>query len=160
MTPAELITRNFRDLLADNFGATLSVYSLLIEALDGEPHVAPASGIAVNIAVSGQRAEPLPLYDFTLTAALAVAVDEDKGATLFAQNYEAIWNACDWLALEDNCAALGADNIFLVDGFQLAASNAPAFLDDESGGTWQVSFSAKITGRAIAAATPTANEDV
>ena len=36
MTPAELITRNFRDLLSDNFGATLSVYSLLVEALDGE----------------------------------------------------------------------------------------------------------------------------
>ena len=78
MTPAELITRKLKAAI-EAAGATLPVYSLLLEALEGEKHETPSSGIAVNVHVSGQLAEPIPHYAFSLRAILTVALDDDKG---------------------------------------------------------------------------------
>lgn len=156
MTPSELITRKLKARL-EAAGATLPIQSLLIEALDGEKHETPSSGIAVNVHNGNQLAEPLPHYTFNVTAILTVSLDDDKGGRLFLENYEAIWAAFDFLAREDNCTELGdegdtleegAAHVFAVDGFQLNEGDEPDYEQDENGGTWTTSFAATITGRA------------
>ena len=156
MTPPELITRKLKARI-ETAGATLPVFSLLLEALAGEKHKAPSSGIDVNVHVAGQVAEPLPLYTFTVSVILTVSLDDDKGGSLFVANYNALWSVFDFLARGDNCTALGdeddeladgAAHVFAVDGFQLGEGDPPDFADDENGGTWITTFAATITGRA------------
>lgn len=153
MTPAELITRRLKARIEAS-GATLPVFSLLLEALAGEKHEAKSSGIAVNVHIAEQRAEPLPLYSFNATVVLTVSLDDDKGGSLFVENYNALWAAFDFLARGDNCADLGDEaddtpaHIFAVDGFQLESGDEPDFQQDENGGTWTTTFAATITGRA------------
>ena len=156
MTPAELITRKLKAAI-EAAGATIPVYSLLLEALDGERHETPSSGIGINVHISGQLEEPLPHYTFNAKIGLAVSVDDDKGGRLFVENYEAIWAVVDNLARGDNCAALGDEDdeledgmahVFAVDGFQIADGDDPDFQTDENGGSWSTSFAATITGRA------------
>ena len=153
MTPAELITRRLTARIEAG-GATLPVFSLLLEALDGEKHEAKSSGIAVNVHIAEQRAEPLPLYSFNATVVLTVSLDDDKGGSLFVENYNALWAAFDFLARGDNCVELGDEaddteaHVFAVDGFQLESGDEPDFQQDENGGTWTTTFAATITGRA------------
>lgn len=156
MTPAELITRRLKAAI-EAAGATVPVRSPLLEALDGEKAEAPSSCIAVSVHVSGQSAEPLPLYSFTATASLAVAIDDDKGGGLFRENYGALWAAFDRLCRADNCAALGDEGdaaadggacVFAVDGLQLGGGDPPDFQEDENGGVFTTSFTATVTGRA------------
>ena len=153
MTPAELITRRLKARIEAG-GATLPVFSLLLEALAGEKHEAKSSGIAVNVHIAEQRAEPLPLYSFNATVVLTVSLDDDKGGSLFVENYNALWAAFDFLARGDNCADLGDEaddtpaHVFAVDGFQLESGDEPDFQQDENGGTWTTTFAATITGRA------------
>ena len=153
MTPAELITRKLKARIEAS-GATLPVFSLLLEALAGEKHEAKSSGIGVNVHIAEQRAEPLSLYSFNATAALTVSLDDDKGGSLFVENYNALWAAFDFLARGDNCGELGDEaddteaHVFAVDGFQLGEGDPPDFADDENGGTWTTTFAATITGRA------------
>ena len=156
MTPAELITRKLKAAI-ENAGATLPVQSLLLEALSGEKLETPSSFIALNVHVAGQNAEPLPLYSFSATVALTVALDDDKGGQLFKANYDTLWAVFDNLCRADNCAELGdegdtlaegASRVFAVDGFQLGEGSPPDFQDDENGGSWTTSFAATITGRA------------
>ena len=153
MTPAELITRKLKARIEAS-GATLPVFSLLLEALAGEKHEAKSSGIAVNVHIAEQHAEPLPLYSFNATVALTVSLDDDKGGSLFVENYNALWAAFDFLARGDNCGELGDEaddteaHVFAVDGFQLGEGDPPDFADDENGGTWTTTFAATITGRA------------
>lgn len=153
MTPAELITRKLKAMIEEG-GATIPVYSLLLEAIEGERHETPSSGIAVNVHIAEQRAEPLPLYSFNATVAMTVSLDDDKGGSLFVENYNALWAAFDFLARGDNCGELGDEaddteaHVFAVDGFQLGEGDPPDFADDENGGTWTTTFAATITGRA------------
>jgi len=153
MTPAELITRKLKARIEAS-GATIPVYSLLLEALAGKKHEAPSSGIAVNVHVAEQVAEPLPLYTFTVSVILTVSLDDDKGGSLFVKNYTALWTAFDFLARGDNCTELGDENdetddpIFAVDGFQLGEGDAPDYTENDNGGVWTTSFAATITGRA------------
>ena len=156
MTPAETITRKLKAAI-ESAGATVPVVSLLLEALDGDRHETPSSGIMVNVHISAQHSEPLPLYSFAVAVALSVAIDDDKSGSLFKANYDAIWAAFDHLCRADNCAELGDEldeiaegeaHVFAVDGFQLDAGDAPDYQDDGNGGTWTVSFSATVTGRA------------
>ena len=156
MSPAELITRKLKDAIEAG-GATVPVDSLLLEALEGERHETPSSGIGLNVHVSGQIAEPLPLYTFSVRAVLTVSLDDDKGGRLFKENYDILWAVFDGLARGDNCAALGDENdelddgtahVFAVDGFQFASGDEPTFQDDENGGSWTTSFAVTITGRA------------
>ena len=153
MTPAELITRKLKAAL-ETAGVSVPIQSLLLEALEGEKQDTPSSGVALNVHISGQVAEPLPLYTFTLRAILTVSIDDDKGGQLFRSNYEAIWAAFDTLARADNCAALGDEgdevetHVFAVDGFQLTDGDEPDYQTDENGGSWSTSFAATITGRA------------
>ena len=153
MTPAELITRKLKARIEAS-GATVPVFSLLLEALAGEKHEAKSSCIAVNVHVAEQHAEPLPLYSFNATVGLTVSLDDDKGGSLFAENYNALWAAFDFLARDDNCVELGDEDddteshVFAVDGFQLGDGDPPDFADDENGGTWTTTFAATITGRA------------
>lgn len=153
MTPAELITRKLKAAI-EAAGATLPVYSLLLEALDGEKQETPSSGIALNVHIAGQQAEPLPLYSFSVRAILAVALDDDKGGAIFKANYDALWAAFDYLARGDNCVELGDEaddteaHVFAVDGFQLEEGDDPDYQQDENGGSFFTSFAATITGRA------------
>ena len=156
MTPAELITRKLKKAI-EAAGATVSVYSLLLEALDGEKQETPSSGIALNVHVSGQLEEPMPHYTFTVRVVLTVAIDDDKSGGLFKKNYDKLWDVFDNLAREDNCTALGdeddelddgAAHVFAVDGFQIESGDEPDYQDDENGGSWTTSFAATITGRA------------
>ena len=156
MTPAELITRKLKARIEAS-GATLPVFSLLLEALAGEKHEAKSSGIGVNVHIAEQRAEPLPLYSFNATAILTVSLDDDKGGSLFVENYNALWAAFDFLARGDNCVELGdeadelaegAAHVFAVDGFQLGEGDPPDYEEDENGGTWTTTFAATISGRA------------
>ena len=156
MTLAELITRKLKARIEAS-GATLPVFSLLLEALAGEKHEAKSSGIAVNVHIAGQQAEPLPLYSFNATAILTVSLDDDKGGSLFVENYNALWAAFDFLARGDNCVELGdeadeladdAAHVFAVDGFQIQSGDEPDYQEDENGGSWSTSFAATITGRA------------
>lgn len=156
MTPAELITRRLRDRIIAA-GATLPVYSLLLEALAGEKRETPSSGIAINVHVAEQLEEPLPHYSFSVTVALSVSLDDDKGGQLFKENYDALWAAFDRLCRADNCTALGDEDdeladgethVFAVDGFQLGDGDSPDWQEDGNGGSWTVSFAATITGRA------------
>ena len=156
MTPAELITRKLKQAI-EAAGATIPVYSLLLEALEGERHETPSSGIGIKVHVSGQLDEPIPHYTFDVKAGLAVSIDDDKGGWLFKENYDAIWAAFDNLARGDNCTALGDENdelsdgvahVFAVDGFQLEKGDEPDYQTDENGGSWSTSFAATITGRA------------
>lgn len=153
MTPSELITRKLKARIEAS-GATVPVFSLLLEALAGEKHEAKSSCIAVNVHIAEQHAEPLPLYSFNATVGLTVSLDDDKGGSLFAENYNALWAAFDFLARDDNCVELGdeaydtEEHVFAVDGFQLGEGDPPDFADDENGGTWTTTFAATITGRA------------
>lgn len=156
MTPAELITRKLKAAIEDG-GATVPVYSLLLEALDGEKQETPSSGIALNVHIAGQQAEPLPLYSFSVRAILTVALDDDKGGAIFKANYDALWAVFDYLARGDNCAGLGdeddeladgAAHVFAVDGFELGEGDEPDYQQDENGGSFSTSFAATITGRA------------
>ena len=153
MTPAELITRKLKARIEAS-GATLPVFSLLLEALAGEKHEAKSSAIALNVHIAEQHAEPLPLYSFNATVGLTVALDDDKGGSLFVENYNALWAAFDFLARGDNCVELGDEaddteaHVFAVDGFQLESGDEPDFQQDENGGTWTTTFAATITGRA------------
>lgn len=156
MTPAELITRKLKAAI-ESAGATVPVYSLLLEALEGEKNETPSSGIALNVHISGQLAEPIPHYTFKLSAILSISLDDDKGGGLFVENYNALWAVFDNLAREDNCTALGdegdelaegAAHVIAVDGFQLSEGDEPDFQTDDNGGTWTTSFAATITGRA------------
>ena len=115
MTPAELITRKLKQAI-EAAGATIPVYSLLLEALEGERHETPSSGIGIKVHVSGQLDEPIPHYTFDVKAGLAVSIDDDKGGWLFKENYDAIWAAFDNLARGDNCTALGDEDDELADG--------------------------------------------
>ena len=155
MTPAELITRKLKQAI-EAAGATVPVFSLLLEALQGERQTTPSSGIAVNVHISGQLEEPLSHYTFSVSAILSVSIDDDKGGTLFVENYNALWSVFDNLAREDNCTALGdegdelaegAAHIFAVDGFQLMEGDEPEYDEDENGGAWTTSFKAALTGR-------------
>lgn len=146
MTPAELITRKLRDAI-EAAGASVPVYSLLLEAMSGERHETPSSGIAINVHITGQLAEPLPLYTFGVSAILTCSIDDDKGGVLFKRNYNAIWAVFDRLARGDNCAEICGDG-FAADGFQLSEGDPPDFQEDENGGSWTVTFAATITGRA------------
>ena len=156
MTPAELITRKLKAAI-EAAGATIPVYSLLLEALEGDRHETPSSGIGINVHVSGQLDEPLPHYTFNARIGLAVSVDDDKGGNIFVENYNALWAVFDYLARGDNCTALGdeaddldagAAHIFAVDGFQITDGEDPDYQTDENGGAWSTSFAATITGRA------------
>lgn len=156
MTPAELITRKLKAAI-ESVGATLPVYSLLLEALEGEKQETPSSGIALNVHIAAQLEEPLPHYSFSARAILTVALDDDKSGGLFKAAYDTLWAVFDNLAREDNCAVLGdedddlddgAAHVFAVDGFQLENGDEPDFQQDENGGTWTTSFAATITGRA------------
>ena len=156
MTPAELITRKIKARI-EAAGATLPVYSLLLEALEGAKHETPSSGIAVNVHISDQLEEPLPHYAFSVTAILTVALDDDKGGSLFKENYDALWAAFDFLARADNCEELGDEgdtigegeaHIFAADGFELGEGDPPDYQEDDNGGSWTTSFAATITGRA------------
>ena len=154
MTPAELITRKLKAAI-EAAGATLPVYSLLLEALDGEKQATPSSGIALNVHIAGQQAEPLPLYSFALHVVLTVSIDDDKGGRLFKENYDTLWAVFDHLARADNCAELGDEgdadtpaHVFAVDGFQLSEGDEPDYQEDENGGSFSTSFAATITGRA------------
>ena len=153
MTPAELITRKLKARIEAS-GATLPVFSLLLEALAGEKHEAKPSGIAVNVHIAGQQAEPLPLYSFSVRAILTVALDDDKGGAIFKANYDALWAVFDYLARGDNCAGLGDEgddttaHVFAVDGFELGEGDEPDYQQDENGGSFSTSFAATITGRA------------
>ena len=153
MTPAELITRKLKARI-ETSGATLPVFSLLLEALAGEKHEAKSSGIAVNVHISGQLEEPLPHYAFSVRVVLTVSLDDDKGGAIFKANYDALWAVFDYLARGDNCAGLGDEgddtpaHVFAVDGFQLESGDEPDYQTDENGGTWTTSFAATITGRA------------
>lgn len=153
MTPAELITRKLKAAI-EAAGATLPVYSLLLEALDGEKQETPSSGIALNVHIAGQQAEPLPLYSFSVRAILTVALDDDKGGAIFKANYDALWAVFDYLARGDNCVQLGDEgddtpaHVFATDGFQLEEGDEPDYQQDENGGSFSTSFAATITGRA------------
>lgn len=156
MTPAELITRKLKTAI-ENAGATVPVYSLLLEALEGEKHETPSSGIALNVHVSGQLDEPLPHYTFAATASLTVSIDDDKGGRLFVENYDVLWAVFDTAARGDNCVAFGdeadeldegAAHVFAVDGFQITDGTEPDYQQDENGGSWTTTFAATITGRA------------
>lgn len=153
MTPAELITRRLK-VRIEASGATLPVFSLLLEALEGEKQETPSSGIALNVHIAGQLEEPLPHYSFSVRAVLTVALDDDKSGGIFKANYDALWAVFDYLARGDNCAELGDEaddteaHVFAVDGFQLGEGDPPDFADDENGGTWTTTFAATITGRA------------
>ncbi len=156
MTPAELMTRKLKAAI-EAAGATVPVYSLLLEALEGEKHETPSSGIALNVHVSGQLEEPLPHYTFSLAAIMTISLDDDKGGRLFVENYNALWAVFDYLAREDHCTALGdeddelaegASHIFAVDGFEISDGDEPDYQTDENGGSWTTSFAATITGRA------------
>ena len=156
MTPAELITRKLKAKV-EAAGATLPVYSLLLEALAGEKHEALSSGIALNIHNGDQLEEPLPHYTFNVTAILTVALDDDKGGQLFKANYDKLWAVFDNLARGDNCTALGDEDdeladdlahVFAVDGFQLGEGAEPDYQQDENGGSFTTTFAATITGRA------------
>lgn len=152
MTPAELITRKLRERIIGR-GANIPVYSLLLAALTGERQETPSSGIAVNVHISEQKDEALPNYVFTAVVVLTVSIDDDKEGIVFARNYEAIWNALDFLARGDNCVELGDENdrvenhVFAVDGFQLSGGDDPDYQEDENGGSFTTSFEATITGR-------------
>lgn len=153
MTPAELITRKLKARIEAS-GATLPVFSLLLEALAGEKHEAKSSGIALNVNIVGQQAEPLPLYSFSVRAVLTVSLDDDKGGAVFKTNYDALWAVFDYLARGDNCAELGDEaddteaHVFAVDGFQLGEGDEPDYQQDENGGSFTTTFAATITGRA------------
>jgi hypothetical protein len=153
MTPAELITRKLKAAI-EAAGATLPVYSLLLKALDGEKQETPSSGIALNVHIAGQQAEPLPLYSFSVRAILTVALDDDKGGAIFKANYDALGAVFDYLARGDNCAGLGDEgddtpaHVFAADGFQLGEGDEPDYQQDENGGSFSTSFAATITGRA------------
>jgi hypothetical protein len=153
MTPAELITRKLKAAI-ESVGATLPVYSLLLEALEGEKQETPSSGIALNVHIAAQLEEPLPHYSFSARAILTVALDDDKGGAVFKANYDALWAVFDYLARGDNCAELGDEaddtptHVFAVDGFQLENGDEPDFQQDENGGSFSTSFAATITGRA------------
>lgn len=155
MTPAEIITRKLKARIEAS-GATVPVVSLLLEALEGARHEAPSSGIGLNVHLEKQLAEPLPLYQFDVTAILTVSIDDDKGGQLFKTNHDAIWTAFDYLARADHCEELGGDSSsgsgglppFFCDGFQMDEGEPPQFADDSNGGSWTVTFSATVTGRA------------
>lgn len=153
MTPAELITRRLK-VRIEASGATLPVYSLLLEALEGEKQETPSSGIALNVHIAAQLEEPLPHYSFSARAVLTVALDDDKGGAVFKANYDALWAVFDYLARGDNCAELGDEaddtpaHVLTVDGFQLENGDEPDFQQDENGGSFSTSFAATITGRA------------
>ena len=153
MTPAELITRKLKARIEAS-GATLPVYSLLLEALAGERQETPSSGIALNVHIAGQLDEPFPLYSFSVRAVLTVSLDDDKGGAIFKANYDALWAVFDYLARGDNCTALGDEDddtpahVFAVDGFQLDEGDEPDYQQDENGGSFSTSFAATITGRA------------
>ena len=158
MTPAELITTRLKARIVAA-GADIPVESLLLQALAGEKKSVASSGITLNVHISGQLHEPLPLYTFKVTARLVAAIDDDKTGDLFKRNYDALWAAFDFLARGDNCTELGdeddtpdgdepAPHIFAVDGFQLADGDEPDYQADENGGTWVTTFTATLTGRA------------
>lgn len=151
MTPAELITQKLYARL-NACGVTLPIDSLLLDALAGEKRSVEASNIGINVHISNQLAEPLPQYQFSATIILTVAVDDDKGGSLFGDNYAAIWNAIDFLARGDNCTELGDEGegnpVFCVDGFSIDSGDDPDYQEDENGGSWTTSFKATITGRA------------
>ena len=156
MTPAELITLKLKARL-EATGASVPIQSLLLAALAGEKCEAASSGIEINVHITGQLAEPLPHYTFSVTASLTASIDDDKGGEISRENYEAIWAAFDFLARGDNCLELGDEgdtleegqaHVFAVDGFQLGEGDPPDFQEDENGGSWTTSFAATITGRA------------
>lgn len=158
MTPAELITTRLKARIVAA-GADIPVESLLLQALAGEKKSVASSGITLNVHISGQLHEPLPLYTFKVTARLVAAIDDDKTGDLFKRNYDALWAAFDFLARGDNCTELGDEDdtpdgdtpvahIFAVDGFQLADGDDPDYQADENGGTWVTTFTATLTGRA------------
>ena len=156
MTPAELMTRKLKAQI-ESAGATLPVYSLLLEALAGEKQETPSSGIALNVHIAGQLEEPLPHYSFSVRAVLTVSLDDDKGGEIFKANYDTLWAVFDNLARNDNCVALGdegdelaedAAHVFAVDGFQLGEGDEPDYQQDENGGSFTTTFAATITGRA------------
>lgn len=156
MTPAELMTRKLKAQI-ESAGATLPVYSLLLEALAGERQETPSSGIALNVHIAGQLEEPLPHYSFSVRAVLTVSLDDDKGGEIFKANYDTLWAVFDNLARNDNCVALGDENdelaedvahVFAVDGFQLGEGDEPDYQQDENGGSFTTTFAATITGRA------------
>lgn len=155
MTPAELITRRLMTRLA-TAGVTLPVQSLLVEALEGERKEVASSGVVVSCHISSQLEEPLPHYAFDVKVRLCVAIDDDKSGGTFADEYDAVWAAMHYLATEDHCNELGdedddpapATHVFAVDGFQLTGGDEPEYEEDDNGGTWTVSFSATLTGRA------------
>lgn len=156
MTPAELMTRKLKAQI-ESAGATLPVYSLLLEALAGERQETPSSGIALNVHIAGQLEEPLPHYSFSVRAVLTVSLDDDKGGEIFKANYDTLWAVFDNLARNDNCVALGdeddelaedAAHVFAVDGFQLGEGDEPDYQQDENGGSFTTTFAATITGRA------------
>lgn len=158
MTPAELITTRLKARIVAA-GADIPVESLLLQALAGEKKSVASSGITLNVHISGQLHEPLPIYTFKVTARLVAAIDDDKTGDLFKRNYDALWAAFDFLARGDNCTELGDEDdtpdgdelvahIFAVDGFQLADGDDPDYQADENGGTWVTTFTATLTGRA------------
>lgn len=158
MTPAELITTRLKARIVAA-GADIPVESLLLQALAGEKKSVASSGITLNVHISGQLHESLPLYTFKVTARLVAAIDDDKTGDLFKRNYDALWAAFDFLARGDNCTELGDEDdtpdgdtpvahIFAVDGFQLADGDEPDYQADENGGTWVTTFTATLTGRA------------
>ena len=91
---------------------------------------------------------------FQFTRLLRGATDDDKGGSLFVENYNTLWAAFDYLARGDNCAELGDEgddtpaHVFAVDGFELGEGDEPDYQQDENGGSFSTSFAATITGRA------------
>lgn len=154
MTPAELITTKLKAHI-ENFGATIPVQSLLLQAIAGEMKSVASSGIALNVHIAGQLEEPLPHYQLAVTVRLVVSIDDDKTGDLFKKNYDALWDALKFLSVDDNCVSLGdedeatgAFDCFAVDGLQLTGGDEPDYQADENGGTWVTTFTATLTGRA------------
>ena len=147
MTPPELLARNVAGTILAA-GATVPVYSLLLSALAGEKFESPSSGIAVNVHISGQHAEPLPIYTFTVSATLSAAVDDDKDGRLFKHNHDILWRVFDRLARGDTCREIGALGVFEVDGLQFLESDPPDFSEDDNGGSFNITFAVQVTGRA------------
>lgn len=149
MTPQQLITENFVSALEDASPGVPAV-SLLMDALEGTRSETPSSFIAVSVDGASQLHESVPVYRMDLSAELVVAVDDDKGASLFRRAYESLWRVFDSLARADNCVGLGdaGEAVFAVDGFQLSSVSAPSFSESGDSGYWSCTFTASVTGRA------------
>ena len=144
MTPAEAITRGIASRIEAS-GATIPVESLLLMALEGEKKTSASSGIVVECHVAEQPSEPVAEFAFDVAVRIAASLDDDKSGRLFAENYEAVWNALLHFVRGDACRALGSGS-FSANGFYLTGGEAPDYQSGENGGTWTTTFTATVAG--------------